>query len=77
MPNGFEPAQADIAKPEGVEYFPYFEGQYLAVAAALTGGNALAKFISMFSEWLREFGCQYEKGSLFQINWSRTCEDSC
>ena len=66
MPGGFEPTQADATKPEGTEYFPYFEGQYLAVAAALAGGNALATFISVFSEWLRELGCQLDKGKLFQ-----------
>lgn len=37
-------------------YFPYFEDRYLAVAAALNGGNALATFVSTVQQWTLELG---------------------
>lgn len=48
-----------------VEYFPYFDGRYLAVAASLNGGNALAAFVRMVQQWTLELGfnvtqCEYE-----------------
>lgn len=39
-----------------IAYFPYFDGKYLAVAASLNGGNALATFIKMIQEWTLELG---------------------
>ena len=39
-----------------VEYFPYFSGHYLAVAASLTGGNVLAAFVRMLQQWTHELG---------------------
>jgi pheromone shutdown protein TraB len=47
-----------------VEYFPYFHGKYLAVAASLNGGNALAAFVCMLQKWIHELGfnvtqCEY------------------
>ena len=52
-PEGFQPEelQSQLAAREAVrspiEFFPYMEGRYLAVAASLTGGNALAAFVKM------------------------------
>lgn len=43
-------------KPQPVEYFPYFNGKYLAVAASLNGGNALATFVKMIQQWTMELG---------------------
>jgi len=39
-----------------VEYFPYFDGKYLAVAASLNGGNTLAAFVRMLQQWTLELG---------------------
>lgn len=39
-----------------VEYFPYFDQKYLAVAASLNGGNALAAFVCMLQHWTHELG---------------------
>jgi len=64
MRDGFEPRmQNETELPNGtmssvghVEYFPYFNGRYLAVAAALTGGNSLAAFVRMLQQWAIELG---------------------
>lgn len=39
-----------------IEYFPYFYSQYLAVAASLNGGNALAAFVKALQQWTLELG---------------------
>ncbi|KAG8280223.1 hypothetical protein J6590_086532 [Homalodisca vitripennis] len=51
---GFNTDQIDSTSP--VEYFPYFEGKYLAVATALNGGNALATFVQMLQQWTLDLG---------------------
>lgn len=64
MRDGFEPKSKpnkddDLTTETSighVEYFPYFQGKYLAVAAALTGGNALAAFVRMLQQWAIELG---------------------
>lgn len=43
-----------IVRP--IEYFPYFDGKFLAVAASLNGGNALATFVKMIQQWCMELG---------------------
>ena len=35
---------------------PYFSGKHLVVAAALTGGNALAHFVKQLQGWCNELG---------------------
>ncbi|XP_021938891.1 sedoheptulokinase-like isoform X3 [Zootermopsis nevadensis] len=55
MPPQFEPnIQCPVVTP--VEYFPYFDQKYLAVAASLNGGNALAAFVCMLQHWTHELG---------------------
>ena len=39
-----------------IEYFPYFNGRYLAVAASLNGGNVMASFVRMLQSWLHDLG---------------------
>lgn len=39
-----------------IEYFPYFENEFLAVAASLNGGNVLSCFVNMVQGWTRELG---------------------
>ncbi|XP_052072808.1 sedoheptulokinase-like [Mytilus californianus] len=52
------PLKADSMCP--VQYFPYFEDSYLAIAASLNGGNVLANFVSMLRGWMKCFGCNIE-----------------
>ncbi|XP_043465417.1 sedoheptulokinase-like [Leptopilina heterotoma] len=39
-----------------IEYFPYFDGKYIAVAASLNGGNTLATFVKSLQQWTMELG---------------------
>ena len=43
-------------KPQPVQYYPYFDDKYLAVAASLNGGNVLAAFVRMLQQWTMELG---------------------
>lgn len=52
--NDFKPTTTPL---EGrIAYYPYFDGKYLAVAASLNGGNALATFVQMLQQWTVELG---------------------
>ncbi|XP_072044100.1 sedoheptulokinase-like [Amphiura filiformis] len=62
-PKGFAPPTSKAAS--SVEYFPFFEGRYLKVAAALNGGNAIAAFIDMLHEWMSALGCHVTKDSMY------------
>ncbi|KAE8622007.1 hypothetical protein XENTR_v10005061 [Xenopus tropicalis] len=55
MPDGFQPEESPNPG-EPVAYFPYFNDHYLAVAASLNGGNVLASFITLLSDWIAELG---------------------
>ncbi|XP_022086305.1 sedoheptulokinase-like [Acanthaster planci] len=63
-PPAFNPPKSTPSST--VEYFPYFRGQYLAVAAALTGGNVLEHFVSTMQEWARELGLQISKDEAYE-----------
>ena len=54
MPEGYSPREAQKFDP--VEYFPYFENRYIAVAASLNGGNVLSKFVKNLRQWSHELG---------------------
>uniref|UniRef100_UPI00358DF2A7 sedoheptulokinase isoform X1 n=1 Tax=Myxine glutinosa TaxID=7769 RepID=UPI00358DF2A7 len=47
---------ADSIAPPPMQYLPYFGGRYLAVAAALNGGNAFSTFVKMLRGWIAELG---------------------
>ncbi|XP_054264248.1 sedoheptulokinase-like isoform X2 [Macrosteles quadrilineatus] len=64
----FQTDQVDASSP--VEYFPYFDGKYLAVATALNGGNALATFIQMLQQWTLDLGFNMPQSSV----WSKVLE---
>ncbi|KAM6969832.1 sedoheptulokinase [Aplochiton taeniatus] len=65
MPENFKPP--NIPEPtSSVSYFPYFENSYLAVAASLNGGNALATFVRMLSSWMKELGSEVCDSSLYE-----------
>lgn len=64
MPEGFSPPQADPSA--AVEYFPYFKGRYLAVAASLNGGNVLAVFVRMLQQWTHELGLGVPESKIWE-----------
>uniref|UniRef100_A0A8C8VMK4 Sedoheptulokinase n=1 Tax=Pelusios castaneus TaxID=367368 RepID=A0A8C8VMK4_9SAUR len=64
MPLGFQPPE----KPDSsstVAYFPYFDGNYLAVAASLNGGNVLATFVDMLACWMAELGLEVLESNVY------------
>ncbi|XP_071447302.1 sedoheptulokinase-like isoform X2 [Hetaerina americana] len=60
MPEGFHPAplstleEGSTGSSEMVEYFPYFGGRYLSVAASMNGGNVLAAYVAALQRWVGE-----------------------
>ncbi|XP_071503527.1 sedoheptulokinase-like [Diadema antillarum] len=77
-PPSFTPPPSDPTSP--VEYFPYFGGTYLAVAAALTGGNVLAWLVETIQRWLQStgLGVSAQKDKLFErlIELGLQCGDT-
>uniref|UniRef100_A0A3B1JUK5 Sedoheptulokinase n=2 Tax=Astyanax mexicanus TaxID=7994 RepID=A0A3B1JUK5_ASTMX len=64
MPADFTPQTIpDPASP--IAYFPYFHNTYLAVAAALNGGNVIATFVGMLTSWIREFGAEVPESEVY------------
>ncbi|NXP29990.1 SHPK Sedoheptulokinase, partial [Scytalopus superciliaris] len=64
MPHGFQPP--DTPDPSSaITYFPYFNGDYLAVAASLNGGNVLATFVGMVAQWTEELGLQVQESAIY------------
>ena len=49
-----------------IEYFPYFENRYIAVAASLTGGNALAEFVKMIQKWSVQLGLSINQEKIWE-----------
>ncbi|XP_050304549.1 sedoheptulokinase-like isoform X2 [Anthonomus grandis grandis] len=39
-----------------IEYFPYFNQQFIAISASLNGGNTLATFVRMLQQWTMDLG---------------------
>ncbi|NWZ23515.1 SHPK Sedoheptulokinase, partial [Asarcornis scutulata] len=64
MPPGFQPPETPDPS-SAVTYFPYFNGDYLAVAASLNGGNVLATFVDMVSRWMEELGLQVQDSAIY------------
>ncbi|XP_071431508.1 sedoheptulokinase isoform X2 [Pithys albifrons albifrons] len=64
MPLGFQPP--DTPDPSSaITYFPYFSGDYLAVAASLNGGNVLAAFVGMVAQWTQELGFEVQESAIY------------
>ncbi|XP_073984436.1 sedoheptulokinase-like isoform X2 [Rhodnius prolixus] len=61
-----------------MEFVPYFNGKYLAVAASLNGGNALATFISTLQQWSLELGSSLPQSTLWErsIQSASKCQTS-
>jgi len=68
---GFLPLIRRSGKEEesnsAVQFFPYIEGRYLAVAASLNGGNALATFVRMLQMWCVELGCNVPQSKIWTV----------
>ncbi|XP_052545145.1 sedoheptulokinase isoform X2 [Tympanuchus pallidicinctus] len=64
MPSGFQPPETPDPS-SAVTYFPYFDGDYLAVAASLNGGNVLATFVNMVARWTEELGFQIQESAIY------------
>ncbi|KFP01899.1 Sedoheptulokinase, partial [Calypte anna] len=64
MPLGFQPPETPDTS-SAVTYFPYFSGDYLAVAASLNGGNVLAAFVDMVAQWTEELGLHVQESAIY------------
>ncbi|XP_049658996.1 sedoheptulokinase isoform X1 [Accipiter gentilis] len=64
MPLGFQPPETPDPS-SAVTYFPYFNDDYLAVAASLNGGNVLATFVDMVARWTEELGLQVQEPAIY------------
>ena len=67
----FDPTFVTVPnKMSPVEYYPYFSGKYLVVAASLNGGNSLATFVQSLQTWLIDLGVTMPQGTLnrFKVN---------
>ncbi|XP_069136174.1 sedoheptulokinase-like [Argopecten irradians] len=53
-PEGGVPDHPDMTS--SIQYFPYFDGQFLAMAASLNGGNVLSHMVIMLQQWFKAFG---------------------
>ena len=56
MSRDFVPPCLDCTS--AIEYFPYFDDRYIAVAASLTGGNVMAAFVHILQQWTHDLGEQ-------------------
>ncbi|XP_076867763.1 sedoheptulokinase [Brachyhypopomus gauderio] len=64
MPADFSPpGEPDPLSP--IAYFPYFGNSYLAVAAALNGGNIMATFVGMLTDWMKELGLEVSEAHVY------------
>ena len=77
-PAGFTPPQSDPSSP--IEYFPFFDGTFLSVAASLTGGNVLAQLVTTLQEWLQQLDLPQasNRDHIFSklIEMGLNCEDT-
>ncbi|NXA35240.1 SHPK Sedoheptulokinase, partial [Eudromia elegans] len=64
MPLGFQPPETPDPF-SAVTYYPYFSGSYLAVAASLNGGNVLAMFVDMVTQWIAELGLEVQETTIY------------
>lgn len=61
MPSDFVPPDTQTA----IEFFPYFNNRYLAVAASLNGGNVMATFVRMLQSWMHDLGFGVPQGLIW------------
>lgn len=61
MPSDFVPPDTQTA----IEFVPYFNNRYLAVAASLNGGNVMATFVRMLQSWMHDLGFGVPQGLIW------------
>merc|ERR1712029_202032 len=70
MPKGFNPRasseEGNGSSTTTIEYLPYLDGHYIAAAAALTGGNALAAFVKMLQRWVVDLGLSIPQSKIWE-----------
>lgn len=49
-----------------VEYFPYFNNQFITIAASLNGGNSLATFVRMLQQWTMDLGFSVPQSKVWE-----------
>ncbi|XP_072382089.1 sedoheptulokinase-like [Diabrotica undecimpunctata] len=49
-----------------LNHWPYFNDQYVAVAASLNGGNSLATFVRMLQQWVIDLGFSIPQSKLWE-----------
>lgn len=54
-----------LVELDGIEYVPYFENNYLAVAASLNGGNVLDYFVRSVFGWVSALGLSITEGKRY------------
>lgn len=76
QPESFIPEVGGSGGPtQPVEYFPYFQERYIAVAASLTGGNALAAYIRMIQQWVIQLGVNVPQSKIWEKALQAGLED--
>lgn len=60
----FIPPRFEVPTP--ISFFPFFNGQFLAVAASLNGGNSLSAFVRMLQNWFSTFGVTMDKEDIWK-----------
>ncbi|KAH1009373.1 hypothetical protein HUJ04_001734 [Dendroctonus ponderosae] len=66
----------DQPASSSIEYFPYFQNQYIAIAASLNGGNSLATFIKMLQQWTLELGFSVPQSKVWEKVLALSQEDN-
>ncbi|XP_067136812.1 sedoheptulokinase-like [Centruroides vittatus] len=64
-PKGFLPS-IPVPKNQMIDYFPFFDNRYLAVAASLNGGNVLASFVKMLHQWTTLLGADISEANIWK-----------
>ncbi|KAK6190764.1 hypothetical protein SNE40_002558 [Patella caerulea] len=49
-----------------IQYFPYFNGNYLALAASLNGGNVINQFVQMLVKWMKQFNVGVSENDVWE-----------
>ncbi|XP_044586577.1 sedoheptulokinase-like isoform X1 [Cotesia glomerata] len=56
----------DCPESGSIEYFPYFNDKYLAVAASMNGGNTLATFVKTLQHWAMDLGFSVPQSKVWE-----------
>lgn len=59
----YKPKLKPLVSP--IEYYPFFDTEFLAVAASLNGGNVLSGFVQMVKAWTIELGSPVSEAKIW------------